>query len=127
MAVYLVETVVTGGYLALLFWVNHIGMPALHPDHGLSVVEQQVGCTRNVRIPPALDFVFGGLNFQIEHHLLPGCPSMRLRQVRAIVRPLCHAHSIPYREESFGQAVRSVSCHISRVARVARTPVAGTE
>jgi fatty acid desaturase len=115
--VYLISSAVVGAYLALLFWVNHVGMPALQADHGRSVLEQQVVGSRNVRNPAALDWFFGGLNFQIEHHLLPGCPSMRLRRAQPLTRAACHAHALPYHEERFGEALASVTRHVFVVAR----------
>jgi fatty acid desaturase len=106
-----------GSYLALLFWVNHVGMPALQAGHGRSVLEQQVVGTRNVRNPAWLDGFFGGLNLQIEHHLLPGCPSGRLRRVQPLVRKLCAEQSLAYHEESLPEALASVTRHVSAVAR----------
>ncbi len=118
-AVYLIHSAVVGAYLAALFWVNHIGMPALPAAHGVSVLEQQVVGTRNVRNPRWADPFFGGLNFQIEHHLLPSAPSSRLRKARSIVRPLCLENRVPHHEEGFVQALRSVTRHVHRIAKQA--------
>jgi len=120
-AVYLTCSAVMGLYLAVLFWVNHVGMPAFSPKHGLSSLEQQVVGTRNVRHSRSLDLVFGGLDFQIEHHLMPGVPSTRLRRLQAIARPRCLAAGLPYREETPGQALASVTRHVSRIARLAHS------
>ena len=60
-----------GLYLAVLFWLNHIGMPVIQAEHGLSFVEQQVVGSRNVSCRAGFDGCFGGLNYQIEHHLYP--------------------------------------------------------
>jgi len=106
LAVYLIESSVAGVYMAVVFWVNHIGMPALQEDHGLSTLQQQVQGSRNVRNPRAFDFFFGGLNFQIEHHLVPTCPSTNLRRIQAITRPILLAESLPYPEEGFRSAPR---------------------
>ena len=94
-AVYLTCSAVIGLYLAVLFWVNRVGMPAFSSRHGLSILEQQVIGTRNVRHSRSLDLFFGGLDFQIEHHLMPGVPSSHLRQLQAIARPRCLAAGLP--------------------------------
>jgi fatty acid desaturase len=119
-AVYLTCSAVIGLYLAVLFWVNHIGMPAVSPRHGLSILEQQVIGTRNVRHSRSLDLFFGGLDFQIEHHLMPGVPSAHLRQLQAIARPRCLAAGLPYHEETPGQALVSVTRHVSRIGQLTR-------
>ncbi len=117
LAVYAVTAAVMGLYLAVVFWVNHVGMPALQAGHGLSFLEQQVIGTRNIRNPAALDWLFGGLNFQIEHHLVPDCPGQRLRELQAIARPLCVGVGLPYQEETVGRALASITRHVHRIAR----------
>lgn len=120
--VYAIASGVMGLYLALLFWVNHVGMPAFQEGHGLTRLEQQVVATRNVRNRPFSDLLFGGLNLQIEHHLLPDCPSMRLRRLQSITRPLLLESSLPYREEGMMEALGSLSRHIFRIAKAAVEP-----
>lgn len=114
-AVYLVSSAVIGVHLAVLFWVNHVGMPPA--QQGLSILEQQTIGTRNVRHARGLDLFFGGLDFQIEHHLVPGVPSANLRKLQAIARPRCLAAGVPYHEESLAAALASVTRHVARVAR----------
>ena len=116
-AVYLLTSAAMGLYLAVLFWVNHIGMPVIQAEHGLSFVEQQVVGSRNVSCRTGLDWFFGGLNYQIEHHLVPDCSAPRLCELRAIVRPLCVEATLPYREEGFRQALTSVTRHVWEIAR----------
>jgi len=116
-AVYLLSSAAMGLYLAVLFWVNHIGMPVIQASHGLPFFEQQVVGSRNVRCPAGFDWFFGGLNYQIEHHLVPDCPGPRLRELRALVRPLCAGVGLPYTEEGFGEALVSVTRHVREIAR----------
>jgi fatty acid desaturase len=117
LAVYGLTSAAMGLYLAVLFWVNHIGMPVIQAEHGLTFVEQQVIGSRNVRCPASLDWFFGGLNYQIEHHLVPDCPGPRLRELSEFVRPLCEEAKLPYREEGFGEALVSVTRHVREIAR----------
>ena len=116
LAVYVVTSAAMGLYLAMLFWVNHIGMPVVQARHDLSFAEQQVIGSRNVRCRPGFDWFFGGLNFQIEHHLAPDCPGPNLRELRAIAHPLCVGAGLPYREEGFRQALASVTRHVRDIA-----------
>jgi fatty acid desaturase len=43
-----------------------------------------------------LDFVLGGLNYQIEHHLFPNMPQPNLRRAQPIVRDYCASLDIDY-------------------------------
>jgi fatty acid desaturase len=67
------------------------------------------------------DFVLGGLNYQIEHHLFPSMPRPNLRHSQAIVRAYCERHAVPYLEtsllRSYGQALR----HLHDVGQVLRS------
>ena len=53
---------------------NHKGMPILGPDTELDHLRQQVLTSRNVIPNPVVDYMYGGLNYQIEHHLFPNMP-----------------------------------------------------
>ena len=74
---------------ASVFIPNHMGMRRLDQGEELSYLEQQVTTSRNIANPPLLDFYFGGLNSQIEHHLFPRVPHHRYRAMRPIVRAFC--------------------------------------
>jgi fatty acid desaturase len=57
-------------------------------------------------------FVFGGLNFQIEHHLFPAIPRPNLARAQPLVRAFCIQNGFGYCEESpinsYRQAVRQL-------------------
>jgi fatty acid desaturase len=97
-------------------------MPAVGAGHALTRLEQQVVGSRNLRHPRWLDFVFGGLDFQIEHHLLPAVPSARLRALQPITRPCCAAVGLAYHEEPPLRALVSVTQHVHRIARGSSAP-----
>ena len=40
--------------------------------------------------------MFGGINYQIEHHLYPSISNIHLPEVSVIVRKYCKEHNIPY-------------------------------
>ena len=121
--VYLAMSAVIGYYLALVFWVNHLGMPSFRLGDDVPYLVRQVLGTRNIRTSRLGDLLFGGLNHQIEHHLLPECPHTNLSAVRSIARPLIEESGLPYREETFATALVSVTRHVNRVARGGFDPV----
>lgn len=97
---------------ASVFVPNHIGMRRLDPGHGLGYLEQQVTTSRNISNPRLLDFYYGGLNSQIEHHLFPRVAHHRYRQMRPVVRSFCAERGIPYQEVTLYRALASVGHHL---------------
>jgi fatty acid desaturase len=105
---------------ASVFIPNHIGMRRLELGHELSYLEQQVTTSRNIGNPPLLDFYYGGLNSQIEHHLFPRVPHNRYREMRTVVREFCAERGIPYEQVSLYQALASVGQHLGAMTAAAR-------
>ncbi len=118
---YMVSTMLSGLILAVLFATNHMGMPSLSGVNALSFIEQQTITSRNVLVPPVFDAYFGGLNYQIEHHLFPWVASDRYRAASPIVKAFCAKHSISYTEESFGLALRNVQRHLAEMSKCEKT------
>src|SRR2546430_15445606 len=58
----------------------------------------EIGVTRNLGASRLHDFLFGGLNNHIEHHLFPSMPTARLRGARRITREVFRRHGIAYSE-----------------------------
>jgi fatty acid desaturase len=116
---YWVPLTILGPYLAAIFWVNHIGMPLIAEVESFSFFEHQYVTSRTITNPPAWNWLFGGLNFQIEHHLFPQVPSSRLAAVQVIVRQHFVRHGIAYHGVPWWAAVRSIAAHLRRVARAA--------
>jgi fatty acid desaturase len=89
-----------GLYLGCSFAPNHKGMPTLTDADELDFLRRQVLTSRNVAGGRLVDFVLGGLNYQIEHHLFPNMPRPNLRRAQPLVRAFCHQHGLPYTEAS---------------------------
>ncbi|HEV2583650.1 MAG TPA: fatty acid desaturase [Ktedonobacteraceae bacterium] len=108
----LVHQGLSGFYLGSIFAPNHKGMPVLDADSQMDFLHRQVITARNVRGHPFTDFWYGGLNYQIEHHLFPGMPRNQLKKAQGIIRAFCLAHSIPYYEtnwwRSYGEIVQAL-------------------
>ncbi|GMT35093.1 hypothetical protein PFISCL1PPCAC_26390, partial [Pristionchus fissidentatus] len=56
----------------------------------------QIYTTRNMQPSPFIDWLWGGLNYQIEHHLFPTMPRHSLPKVMPRVKEFCEEHDIPY-------------------------------
>ncbi len=90
----------TGIYLGLVFAPNHKGMPMIDDETPLDPLRAQVLTARNVYGNPVTDWLYGGLNYQIEHHLFPSMSRSRLRLAQRIVAAFCQERGISYHETS---------------------------
>ena len=98
-----------GLYLGCSFAPNHKGMPTLTAADELDFVRRQVLTSRNVRGSRLVDWLLGGLNYQIEHHLFPNMPRPSLRQAQPLVRAFCDHQQLAYVEASlFGSYAEAV-------------------
>jgi fatty acid desaturase len=101
---------VFGLYLGSTFAPNHKGMPMLTDEDELDCLRKQVLTARNIHGGRVLDVLYGGLNYQIEHHLFPNMPSPNLRRARPIVEEYCREIGVSYLAtgmvDSYAQALR---------------------
>jgi fatty acid desaturase len=89
-----------GIYLGLVFAPNHKGMTMIDDETPLDPLRAQVLTARNVHGHPVTDWLYGGLNYQIEHHLFPSMSRSRLRLAQRIVAAFCRERGIAYHETS---------------------------
>jgi fatty acid desaturase len=113
-----VHHLLTGLYMASIFAPNHKGMPLHTSREAPGFLRQQVLTARNVRGSWWVDLVYGGLNYQIEHHLFPSMSRNNLRQARPLVRAFCEAHGVNYCETSVVDSWREILSHFGGVSRV---------
>jgi fatty acid desaturase len=107
----------TGLYLGAVFSCNHYGLPVLPPGTDLPEPERTLRVTRNVRTGRVGDYLFGGLNYQIEHHLQPGLPRRALRGAAARTRAWCRAEGRTYHETDWRGAMRAVFAQLHGVGQ----------
>lgn len=111
----------TGLYLGSIFAPNHKGMPILGKESDLDFFQRQVQTSRNVSAHPLTDFWYGGLNYQIEHHLFPSMARNKLQEAQAIVRPFCQAHAIPYHETTAVQSFAEILSYLHHIGAPLRS------
>ncbi len=113
---FVIHRALFGLYLGSVAAPNHKGMLVSEKDNPIDFLHQQVLSSRNVRAHPFTDFWYGGLNYQIEHHLFPTIPRNRLKEAQRIVKAFCQERSIPYHETSFLQSYREIFQHLHQVS-----------
>jgi fatty acid desaturase len=104
-----------GMYMVSIFAPNHKAMPVLNRDIQMDFLQRQVLTSRNVIAHPITDFWYGGLNYQIEHHLFPRLPRNKLREAQPIIRDFCRVHAIAYYETSVLRSYREILQHLHEV------------
>ncbi len=111
-----VHRALAGFYMGSVFAPNHKGMPVLEPGAKLDYLRQQALTSRDVIPNPVIDFAYGGLNYQIEHHLFPNMPRNRLKDAREVVRTFCQERGISYHETGFWQSQREILGYMHEVS-----------
>lgn len=113
----LLNCAATGWYMGAVFSTNHSAMPLAMP--GLGRLDQ-LRSTRNVTTGRLGDFLFGGLNYQIEHHLFPSMPRSHLRQAASHVRVFCERNGLPYHRCGLGSAYQAIAADLHAVGEPLR-------
>ncbi|MGK5530699.1 fatty acid desaturase family protein [Streptomyces sp. URMC 129] len=112
----LVHHALFGLHLGCVFAPNHKGMAMPGADgERWGHLRRQVLTSRNVRGGPVTDWLMGGLNYQIEHHLFPSMPRPHLRLARPLVRHHCRAAGLPYAETGLADSYRQALRHMHAV------------
>ncbi|MFF7248482.1 fatty acid desaturase family protein [Embleya sp. NPDC008237] len=121
----LVTHALLGLHLGMAFAPNHKGMPAPEPGVKWDHLRRQVLTSRNVAGGPVTDWMLGGLNYQVEHHLVPNMPRVNLRRAQPIVRAHCDRLGVPYLETSLVQSYRQALGHMHDVGASLRAERTG--
>ena len=111
-----VNQLLFGLYIGSTFAPNHKGMLLLDGKTQIDFLRKQVLTARNVKSSPLNDLLYGGLNYQIEHHLFPSMPRNRLKEAQKIVMPFCREHSISYHETGVVRSQREILQYLHYVS-----------
>ena len=119
---YVIGTWFIGPLLTATFIWNHVGTP----DVDAQVAEpayaaHRVLTSRNLGANPIYTFVFGALNFHIEHHLAPHVPTDRLPKVRPLLDTLLAGVGVQTQVVSFGKAMVDVQRHLASISASMKT------
>ncbi|MFC7728057.1 acyl-CoA desaturase [Actinomadura keratinilytica] len=116
----LVHHALFGLHLGCVFAPNHKGMAMPGPGERWGHLRRQVLTSRNVRGGVLTDWLMGGLNYQIEHHLFPSAPRPSLRRLQPLVRAHCARVGLPYTETGLVDSYRQALRHMREVGAAVR-------
>ncbi len=103
-----VQQAIFSVYLGVSFAPNHKAMPVIDAGEEMSFARRQVSTSRNIAGGPLTNFMLGGLNYQIEHHLFPSMPRPNLARAQRIVRAFCIEGGLGYCEDTLTATFRQV-------------------
>nr|WP_216628622.1 fatty acid desaturase [Actinopolyspora erythraea] len=69
-----------------------------------------------------VDFLLGGLNYQIEHHLFPGMPRPNLRHAQPLIHEFCTQRGISYSQCGLLHSYAEVLRHLHAAGAPLRHP-----
>ncbi|MFI1827407.1 fatty acid desaturase family protein [Streptomyces sp. NPDC020412] len=118
----LIHQMLFGLHLGMAFAPNHKGMEMVDAESGKGWghLRRQVLTSRNIRGGRVTDWLLGGLNYQVEHHLFPSMPRPNLRLVQPLVRAHCRRLSLPYAETGLVESYRQALAHMREVGEPLR-------
>ncbi|GMI88519.1 sphingoid LCB desaturase 2 [Hibiscus trionum] len=102
---FVVASFAVTGIQHVQFCLNHFSSSVyMGPPSGNNWFEKQTDGTLNISCSSWMDWFYGGLQFQVEHHLFPRLPRCHLRKISPLVKELCKKHNLAYNCASFWKA-----------------------
>lgn len=115
---FIVHALSGGLYMGITFAPNHKG-EKITDEHEAITWLHQITSTRNLRPNRFIFHFFGGLNFQIEHHLFPGMPRMHYPKANKIVKAFCSRNNIEFNETTFFGSMKEIYEALKRESTLA--------
>ncbi|WP_112238856.1 fatty acid desaturase family protein [Kribbella monticola] len=95
-------------------------MPVWPEGARTDYLQRQTATARNIRGGRVIERAFGGLNYQIEHHLFPTMPVCCLKKAKPIVEQYCREHGLAYAETGLVESYSAVLRHLAEVTNPSR-------
>ncbi|CCU82607.1 putative fatty acid desaturase 3/putative delta 8-(E)-sphingolipid desaturase [Blumeria hordei DH14] len=99
--------------------LSHFAMSTAELGPQESFPQKMLRTTMDVDCPQWLDFIHGGLQFQVIHHLFPRMPRHNLRRTQKLVQEYCSDVGIPYALYGFVDGSKQVIDRLEEVSRQA--------
>jgi len=110
-----------GLFLALVFGLGHNGMATYDAETRPDFWKLQVTTTRNIigghGFPQFfVDWLCGGLQYQVDHHLFPSMPRHNLAKAHTLVKSFCKEWGVQYHEADLVDGTIEVLRHLANVS-----------
>jgi fatty acid desaturase len=108
---------IPGAGIALVVFLNHYSCKKyLTVADDFDFASLVCRTTRNITPGLVTDWWFGGLNYQIEHHMFPNMPRHNLSKATKYVKQYCKDHKIPYLVSDASEALTHILTQLGDVA-----------
>ncbi len=114
---FIVVNLSAGFYMLHVFAPNHKGMPQLEKGVKISFIEHQIMTSRNLYAHWFTDYIYLGLNYQIEHHLFPNCPRHKLGLITPYVMAICKKYKLGYTQLGILESTRFILSELKKVSK----------
>lgn len=100
--------ILIGGFLvAIVVTCNHQTEDIIATDAPHCFVTDQFTTTRGVRCDdPITEYLFGGMQYQLEHHLFPTMPRYYFPKLRPVIREFAIKNGLPWKVSSVFEIIR---------------------
>ncbi|KAG5490872.1 hypothetical protein JKF63_00994 [Porcisia hertigi] len=114
-------SVILGGFcVAVVVTANHQTEEMIEHDEPYNFIVDQYRATRGVHCSNFfLEWFFGGMQYQLEHHLLPTVPRYRYPEARRILRKFSEDNGLPFHVEGVWKIMKMNFDVIYRVSTAA--------
>jgi fatty acid desaturase len=113
---------ISGLLTATIVTVSHISEDIFfNGPHKVDFVENQLRATRDFDCSnPLNEYLAGGMNYQIEHHLFPTMPRYKYPALQKVLKKFASENNLTYRTESDWSILRRT---VNMLKMVAKAPV----
>jgi len=106
------------GILHLQITLSHWEMPTFRSDEKIEMdfFTEQIVTSRDININIFISMFYGGLQYQIEHHLFPRMPRQNLKKIRNFIEPLCKKHNLTFTSTTIFTALFDLIANLYNVS-----------
>jgi delta8-fatty-acid desaturase len=116
-----ISELLAGFGTAIVVFFNHYSCEKYDPVLADNFVCLQLFTTRNMTPGIVTDWICGGLNYQVEHHLFPTMPRNNLNKASKRVKQFCKDHDLPYLCSDFFDGLDCVLDYLKTVGQLCKT------
>lgn len=113
-----IGSILLGGFcVAIVVTTNHQTEEMIETDDKYNYIVDQYRSTRGVHCAdPFFEWFFGGMQYQLEHHLLPMVPRYRYPQARPLLKKFSEDNDLPFHVSGVWEITKMNFDVIKRVA-----------
>lgn len=124
--VWLLGSHMLAGILHVQITISHFSMPTYNGPafkgvaHGEEFLRQQLYTSMDLDSGPLNNWFYGGLQWQVVHHIFPRVPRHNLPEVKRRLQAMCKAHGLVYKSVGWWEGNREIVRTLYKSALVAR-------